>query len=310
LTPHRTLRSSPLPRSPLIDNQSGSRAVPPFASSLITLNSIQRVSRPDSVPAPLFGDAFPFGGARLREAAYSAAFTIGGDASGTLVACPSVAGRPRRGPRASDVSSKTSVASAPGTFARSSAPLPSAAFATGLFGARHFVVASLARVTREASLSAGESVDPLSPEPRLEPRLSPTLRVGARISRRASCNRIFNPRATTAFVRNPSKMAAPFGGRAVASFARGRAARASRPIRHLSARAEKNDKPSLPRRIERRTAFVARRARKKRSSLRLSRRARRGASVTRSAAKPCACPLLQAAFVHEAPSLGAFLSTG
>jgi len=49
-------------------------------------------------------------------------------------------------------------------------------------------------VTREASLSAGESVDPLSPEPRLEPRLSPTLRIGARISRRASCNRMFSIR--------------------------------------------------------------------------------------------------------------------
>jgi len=41
------------PRSPLIDDQSGIRAAPPFASSLITLNSIQRVSRPDSAPASL-----------------------------------------------------------------------------------------------------------------------------------------------------------------------------------------------------------------------------------------------------------------
>jgi hypothetical protein len=102
LTPHRTLRSSPSPRSPLIVDQSGSRAVPPFASSPITLNSIQRVSRPDSVPAPLLWRRLPLRRSRLREPASSAAFTVGGDASGTLVACPSVAGRPRRGPRASE----------------------------------------------------------------------------------------------------------------------------------------------------------------------------------------------------------------
>jgi len=101
------------------------------------------------------------------SAACSAAIAIGGDASGILVAWTSVAGCPRRGPRASNTSSKGLVATIPDAFARSSASCPSAAFATALFGARHFVVASLARVTREASSSAGEGVHPPSPEPRI-----------------------------------------------------------------------------------------------------------------------------------------------
>jgi len=64
-------------------------------------------------------------------------------------------------------SSKERVATIPDASARASAPLPSAAFATVFFDARHFVVASLARVTREASSSAGEGVHPPSPEPRI-----------------------------------------------------------------------------------------------------------------------------------------------
>jgi len=195
LTPRRSLRSSPFtPRSPLIDDQSGSRAPPPFASSLNTKDGIQRVSRPDSDREPLLMEIpFPSAEAAFVSAACSAAIAIGGDASGILVAWTSVAGCPRRGPRASNTSSKGLVATIPDAFARSSASCPSAAFATALFGARHFVVASLAREAREASLSAGDCVHPPSPEPRFDPRFSSTMRIGARISLRASCNRVFNP---------------------------------------------------------------------------------------------------------------------
>lgn len=128
---------------------------------------------------------FPLAEAAFAKAACSAAIAIGGDASGILVAWPSVAGRPRRGPRASTTSSKGVVATIPDAFARSSAPSPSAAFAAAIIGARHFDVASLARDAREASLSAGDDVHPPSPEPRFDPRLSSTMRIGARISLRA-----------------------------------------------------------------------------------------------------------------------------
>lgn len=270
------------PRSPLIDDQSGSRAPPPFASSSSTKDGAQRVSRPDSDrEPPVMETPPPSAEAAFADAASSAAIAIGGDASGILVAWPSVAGRPRRGSRASSASSKGLVATIPDAFARSSAPSPSAAFAAELLGARHFVVASLARAAREASLSAGDDVHPPSPEPRFDPRLSSTIRIGARISLRASCNRVFNPRATTVFARDPParcclcswpllvkrRRPTPCGADRRSSRQGPRGSRRSTDPPSRRSRAE-DDRPSLPRPT--RSTSTLRRAARRREEIEIS----------------------------------------
>lgn len=201
----------------------------------------------------------PFGGAAVRVAAFSAAFAFGGDASGTIVTSPSVAGRRHRGPRASVASSKASAPSVPGAFARIECAASFGRFTRPFSAAPATPFLHPCGVAPELPCPFDEAVSPASPEPRLGPlNFSKELELGRgplvelpaiEFSIREHEPWFVETRLATAGL--------PFGDRAVGVEVRSRLACAARQARHFSRSRGQDDNPMFSRLVHRQTPCVA-----------------------------------------------------